>query len=227
MIVAPGRWSWPSCTATMRPRLKPCSPPGRPQPRYRSSMSRGSSSGTLSSAVRTIVAVRSSGRTSTREPLKARPMGERAVGNDHGFGHGGSSWSLGYRRVRRTSGQPRTLCCEDGCVARHIYLCPLRWADMDSLGHVNNVTYVDYLQESRVRHAPRARARDRRPAARRGDRRGPPRGRVRLPLLFRPEPVRIESWVTRIRAASFTMAYEILDEQPNGVRRSTRGLARC
>ena len=43
-------------------------------------------------------------------------------------------------------------------MARHIYLCPLRWADMDALGHVNNVIYVDYLQESRVdmlrTHAP-------------------------------------------------------------------------
>ena len=37
--------------------------------------------------------------------------------------------------------------------------------------------------------------------------------------MFRPEPVRIESWVTRIRAASFTMAYEILDELPDGARR--------
>jgi acyl-CoA thioester hydrolase len=39
------------------------------------------------------------------------------------------------------------------------------------------------------------------------------------PLVFRAEPVRIESWVTRIRAASFTMAYEILDELPDGGRR--------
>jgi acyl-CoA thioester hydrolase len=39
------------------------------------------------------------------------------------------------------------------------------------------------------------------------------------PLVFRFEPVRIESWVTRIRAASFTMAYEILDELPEGGRR--------
>jgi acyl-CoA thioester hydrolase len=39
------------------------------------------------------------------------------------------------------------------------------------------------------------------------------------PLVFRPEPVRIESWVTRIRAASFTMAYEVLDERPDGRRR--------
>ena len=41
---------------------------------------------------------------------------------------------------------------------RHLYQCPLRWADLDLLGHVNNVTYVDYLQEARVdlfrTHAP-------------------------------------------------------------------------
>ena len=36
------------------------------------------------------------------------------------------------------------------------------------------------------------------------------------PLVLRFEPVRIESWVTRIRGASFTMAYEILDELPDG-----------
>src|SRR5690348_1872972 len=45
----------------------------------RSSMSFGSSAGTLSSAARTMVAARSSGRKSTIEPLKARPIGDRAV----------------------------------------------------------------------------------------------------------------------------------------------------
>jgi acyl-CoA thioester hydrolase len=103
-------------------------------------------------------------------------------------------------------------------VARHIYLCPLRWADMDSLGHVNNVTYADYLQESRVDmlrvHAP----------ARGGEELAEGVVVVRheveflAPLVFRFEPVRIESWVTRIRAASFTLAYEILDEDPDGSR---------
>ena len=103
-------------------------------------------------------------------------------------------------------------------MARHVFLCPLRWADMDPLGHVNNVTFVDYLQESRVDmlrvHAP----------ATGGEQLA--EGTVvvrhevefRAPLVFRPEPVRIESWVTRIRAASFTMAYEILDERPRGRR---------
>ena len=104
-------------------------------------------------------------------------------------------------------------------MARHIYLCPLRWADMDSLGHVNNVVYVDYLQEARVDmlrvHAPAAG----------GEQLA--EGTVvvrhevefRNPLVFRPAPVRIECWVTRIRAASFTMAYEIVDELPDGGRR--------
>jgi acyl-CoA thioester hydrolase len=102
---------------------------------------------------------------------------------------------------------------------RHVYYCPLRWADMDSLGHVNNVTYVDYLQEARVDmlsvHAP----------ASGGEELAEGVVVVRhevefvAPLVFRPEPVRIESWVTRIRAASFTMRYEILDELPEAGRR--------
>jgi acyl-CoA thioester hydrolase len=90
---------------------------------------------------------------------------------------------------------------------------------MDSLGHVNNVTYVDYLQEARVDmlrvHAP----------ASGGEQLAEGVVVVRhevefaAPLVFRAEPVRIESWVTQIRAASFTMAYEILDELPGGERR--------
>lgn len=104
-------------------------------------------------------------------------------------------------------------------MARHIYLCPLRWADMDSLGHVNNVTYVDYLQESRVDmlrlNAPEPGGEELAEGV------VVVRHEVEFvaPLVFRFEPVRIESWVTRIRAASFTMAYEILDELPDGERR--------
>jgi acyl-CoA thioester hydrolase len=90
---------------------------------------------------------------------------------------------------------------------------------MDSLGHVNNVVYVDYLQEARVDmlsvHAPQTG----------GEELGEGVVVVRheveflAPLVFRFEPVRIESWVTNIRAASFTMSYEILDEMSHGERR--------
>jgi acyl-CoA thioester hydrolase len=83
---------------------------------------------------------------------------------------------------------------------------------------VNNVVYVDYLQEARVDmlrvHAP----------AKGGEELAEGVVVVRheveylSPLVFRPEPVRVESWVTEIRAATFTLAYEILDELPDGGR---------
>jgi acyl-CoA thioester hydrolase len=91
---------------------------------------------------------------------------------------------------------------------------------MDSLGHVNNVVYVDYLQEARVDmfrvHAPASGGED---LAAEGV--VVVRHEVEFvsPLVFRPEPVRIESWVTKIRAASFMMAFEILDVLPDGTRR--------
>ncbi len=101
---------------------------------------------------------------------------------------------------------------------RHLYRCPLRWADLDLLGHVNNVTYVDYLQEARVdmfrTHAPDSRADDLAEGV------VVVRHEVSYvsPLTFGPEPVAIECWVTEVRAASFTMAYEIFDEDEAGER---------
>jgi acyl-CoA thioester hydrolase len=87
---------------------------------------------------------------------------------------------------------------------------------MDVLGHVNNVTYVDYLQEARIdmlwTHSPDARAVDLAEGV------VVVRHEVEylLPLTFRHTPVIIESWVTEIRAATFTMAYEVFDETPEG-----------
>jgi acyl-CoA thioester hydrolase len=90
---------------------------------------------------------------------------------------------------------------------------------MDSLGHVNNVTYVDYLQEARVDmfavHAPASGGEDLAEGV------VVVRHEVEFvaPLVFRFEPVRIETWISDVRAASFTMAYEILDEMPDGTRK--------
>ncbi len=101
---------------------------------------------------------------------------------------------------------------------RHVYECPMRWADLDMLGHVNNVVYVDYLQEARVdllrKHW--------------GERSG---GAVteglvvvrhevtyQAPLVFRFRPVKIECWVTEIWAASFSMGYEVFHDDGDGGR---------
>ena len=93
----------------------------------------------------------------------------------------------------------------------------MRWADLDLLGHVNNVTYVDYLQEARVdllrHHGPS-------PTSEGGLVEGVVVVRHEVqyaaPLLFEQQTVSIEVWVTEVRAASFTMAYEIFHETPGG-----------
>lgn len=105
---------------------------------------------------------------------------------------------------------------------RHRYVCPVRWADLDLLGHVNNVRYVDYLQEARLDllrvH------REATGATGAGD--DPADGIIVVrhevtylaPLGFRFRPVLIECWVTEVRSGSFTMAYEIFDEAEDGTR---------
>lgn len=91
----------------------------------------------------------------------------------------------------------------------------MRWADLDPLGHVNNVVYVDYLQEARI---------DMLRVHARGPQTDPladalivVRHQVHYvaPALFTGEPVTVELWVTEIKAACFTMAYEVFQERPS------------
>ena len=89
---------------------------------------------------------------------------------------------------------------------------------MDAFGHVNNVVYLRYLQEARVDmlfvHAPEQGAEQlaRGVVVRRHE------IGYRAPLHFRPTPVRVETWVTEVRAASFGLGYEVLDLEPDGSR---------
>lgn len=103
-------------------------------------------------------------------------------------------------------------------MARHVMELKPRWADMDAYGHVNNVTWLEYLQEARVdmffTHAPQ-RGTDRLAE-------GVVVARAEIdykrPLVFRPDPVRIEMWISAIGAASFTADYEVLDIAADGRR---------
>jgi acyl-CoA thioester hydrolase len=105
-------------------------------------------------------------------------------------------------------------------LVRHLFRCPIRWADLDMLGHVNNVTYVDYLQEARVDLIRTLRQ----------DRAHHPGGEADLedgvvvvrheitylaPLGLRFRPVEVECWVTEVRGASFTLAYEVFHDDPD------------
>ncbi len=85
----------------------------------------------------------------------------------------------------------------------HTYECPLRWADMDLLGHVNNVTYLDYVTEARealFAGHPAARARVARHQV-----------EFRAPLVFRRTPVLVDTWVTDVTARQVTLAHEVYD----------------
>ncbi|MBD3140051.1 acyl-CoA thioesterase [Microbispora bryophytorum] len=87
----------------------------------------------------------------------------------------------------------------------------MRFADIDSFGHVNNVRFLDYLEDARVSMLWE---RPRELAGRRQDL-VVARHEIdyRRPLTFRADPVRVEMWVTEISSVRFTLAYEIRDDE--------------
>jgi acyl-CoA thioester hydrolase len=103
---------------------------------------------------------------------------------------------------------------------RHVHEFQVRFGDIDVLGHVNNCRYLTYLEDARVsmfRLDPMREGRE------------PLKGLVvarheidyKRPLLFGPEKVRVETWVTELRAGSFSLAYEIRDDEYVYVRASS------
>lgn len=95
---------------------------------------------------------------------------------------------------------------------RHNYACPLRWADLDAQGHVNNVVFVDYLQEARVDLASRG------PAELAGSVLGAQRLEYVAPLMFSFEPVLVDVWVSAVSTSSYTLGYEVHRTEADGGR---------
>lgn len=94
---------------------------------------------------------------------------------------------------------------------RYVFRCTVRFDDLDAFGHVNNVTFVEYLQEARVDWAHAFGA-------------SPKQGQVGAvvahqsidylrPLPFRTQPVDVVMWVTAIRRTSYDVAYEVRDAE--------------
>lgn len=109
-------------------------------------------------------------------------------------------------------------------MARHIYRCPLRWSDMDAFGHVNNVVFLRYLEEARIDFMFRLAPGNGSPSFSGGSVVARHEIDYVRPLVHRHEPVVIESWVTKISAASLTIAYEVKEADDSSqvyVRAST------
>jgi acyl-CoA thioester hydrolase len=107
-------------------------------------------------------------------------------------------------------------------MARHIYRCPLRWADMDAFGHVNNVVFLRYLEEARIDLMFRKAPAEGGGGSFAG---GSVVARHEIdylrPLVHGYEPVTIETWVEGMTAATVTYAYEIKDDEQVYARAST------
>jgi acyl-CoA thioester hydrolase len=87
---------------------------------------------------------------------------------------------------------------------------------MDAYGHVNNVVFLRYLEEARIDFLFRPE---------KDFQQGSVVARHEIDykrqLVHRHHPVDIELWVTEIRAAAFTLAYEVKDGDEIYVRAST------
>ena len=87
---------------------------------------------------------------------------------------------------------------------------------MDAYGHVNNVVFLRYLEEARIDFLFRPE---------KDFKQGSVVARHEIDykrqLVHRHHPVDIELWVTEIRAASFTLTYEVKDDDQIYVRAST------
>ena len=94
-------------------------------------------------------------------------------------------------------------------MSRHEYACHVRFSDVDVYGHVNNVKYFEYYQEARLAFLMSL--------GREAGEAGFSLVVAKLdvdykrPILFRPEPYLVESWISRVGTSSFGVASEIRD----------------
>ena len=104
--------------------------------------------------------------------------------------------------------------------ATHSYRCPMRWGDMDAQGHVNNVTFLDYLQEARVHYLLTG------PAVLRdllatGVLVVSHQVEYLAPMEFSHRPLLIELWVDSVGGSRFVIGYNVFDGQVLAARART------
>lgn len=87
----------------------------------------------------------------------------------------------------------------------------MRWSDMDALGHVHNARFMEYYEAARTDlvHRLLREATDWQGVGlvvRRHE------VDYLLPLVYRPRPIAVDSWISHIGTTSMTIAYEALEE---------------
>ena len=95
---------------------------------------------------------------------------------------------------------------------RFTFRCPVRWDDMDAFGHVNNVTFLAYMQEARTGMLFAGEAAEHIPDLIKGVVVARHEIDYRRPLEWRPEPIEVDVWTAEVKASSFTLRYEMRDQ---------------
>lgn len=96
-------------------------------------------------------------------------------------------------------------------MARHRFLCPLRWSDVDVYGVINNVSIVRYLEEARIDLLGCMESAERDTFLRQGSVVVRHEVDYKHTLLHRRDPVEIETWVSGLRASTVTVSYLVKD----------------
>jgi acyl-CoA thioester hydrolase len=107
-------------------------------------------------------------------------------------------------------------------MARFVHEVHMRWSDMDAYQHINNTAYLSYLESARVAmffHRFE------------GFSSGTVIARHEIdylrPVVFHPEPLRLELWIDTVRAASFVVHYDVIDTAVPGGRLAARAATTC
>ena len=93
----------------------------------------------------------------------------------------------------------------------HVYDCHVRFSDVDVYGHVNNVKYFEYYQEARIAFI-QSLEESESEQGQAGMRQVVARIDVdyKRPILFRPEPYAVQTWVARIGTSSYDLTCRIV-----------------
>jgi acyl-CoA thioester hydrolase len=101
-------------------------------------------------------------------------------------------------------------------VPRFVHDMHMRWSDMDAYRHVNNTAYLTYLEQARV-----AMFFHRHQSFSAGTVISRHEIDYLLPVVYHPEPLRVELWIADVGGARFTIGYEVFDGPRLVARAST------
>ena len=101
-------------------------------------------------------------------------------------------------------------------MARFVHPVHMRWSDMDAYRHINNSSYLAYLEQARV-----AMFYERHGSFSEGSVIARHEIDYLRPVVYHPTPLRLELWIGEVRGAAFTVHYEVFDGDVLAARAAT------